>query len=155
EKFHYDDSGLFRIFRLKTFEGFIDHEDLLIRGAFGQFDLRDVNPNQVATALEPRFAPRVLDQNSPHRFGRCAKEMRAILPGPLAIANKPQPGFMHKCSSLQGLPGGFLSHPCCRETAELVIDEWQKIFRRARLPATDCLQHLCDVTHLTPGERPS
>ena len=46
-----------------------------------------------------------------HGRGCRAKKMRPVLPGAVALAHQPQPGFMHKGGGLQGLPRSLTRHP--------------------------------------------
>jgi hypothetical protein len=51
-----------------------------------------------------------VDEDAPHRLGRGAEKVRAILPVGLGVAAEAEPGLVHEGGGLQRLGGGFAVH---------------------------------------------
>ncbi|MCY2967259.1 MAG: hypothetical protein NT069_27100, partial [Planctomycetota bacterium] len=57
------------------------------------------------------FRPGVVNQNSPHRFGRRCEEMTTPIPGPWVIAaDQSQVRLVNKGGRLERVVGRFLGH---------------------------------------------
>ena len=56
------------------------------------------------------LAASAVNEDSAHRLGSSAKEVRAAVPFLIFIADQPQPGFVDERGGLQGLAGCFVRH---------------------------------------------
>jgi hypothetical protein len=88
--------------------------------------------------------PGLVDEDSAHRLGCRREEMRAVAPVGLMIASEAHPGLVHEGGGLERLTGWLARHLGGREAAQLVIDEWEDAFGRARVAARQILQQQGD-----------
>ena len=65
----------------------------------------------------------------------------------LFVVDKSQIGFMHQGGGLQRLPGVLLSHFLGGESAQLVVDQRQKLFRGVRISLFDGRQNASYIGH--------
>jgi hypothetical protein len=105
------------IFGGQSIEGFMHGEDF--GGGRPVFDSRFVKffHGLIASAFLARLAPRLVDQDLPHGFGRGAKEMAAVIPLVLPGAGQLEPGLMDKSGGLERLAGIRLGHFASSQSA--------------------------------------
>jgi hypothetical protein len=72
--------SLLAILRSELLKRVIESEQVVILLEVWYFDLLDVEPLLAASVPQGALPSRGVNQNAPHRFSRCAEEMRAILP---------------------------------------------------------------------------
>ena len=135
-----DDVGHCRIQRFKFAERCIEVEK------FGRgivintnFIRRCCRALEFAAVLDAMLAPRLLDENAPHRLGGGRKEMPAALPR-CVVAKESQVGLVHQRGGLQGLTRTLTCHARLRETAKLAVDERQQLRRGVGVARLGTLQ---------------
>ena len=69
------------------------------------------------------FVTRLLDEDPPHRLGRRAKEMSAVLPPLLARPSEPKPGLVNQGGGLERLAGVFMRQLARRKLAQLRVHQ--------------------------------
>ena len=105
--------GLDRVLGGELLEGLVQGQQVIV--GFGRGGLGDVQvySAQVAAALEAVPPPGVLNQDSPHGFGRSSEEMSASVPGPVGIdADQPQVRLVHQRRGLERLSGQLRAIRC-------------------------------------------
>lgn len=107
EKFEDGDPGAFGILSFEAAQGFIDHEDSLIRGCICNLQLVNVQPLSGTTALEAGFVPGSIHQDAPHCLSGNAEKVRPITPSAIFSASQPQPCLVDERSRLQSLARCF------------------------------------------------
>ena len=94
------------------------------------------------------LAPGRVDQNPPHRLGRGSEEVSPTVPALGAFCvYQPQVGFVHQRRRLQRLTGLLLGQLLRCQLAQLVINEWQELFRGVRVALLDGGQDVSDIIH--------
>ena len=90
----------------------------------------------------------VINQNSPHGFGRRTKEMPAAVPVPgLIHVDQSQIRLVDQRRGLQRLPRPLLRQALGGQLAQLVIDQRQQLGSGVRVALLDGGQDARDVTH--------
>src|SRR5262249_24899408 len=79
------------------------------------------NTRSIATALGRRTPARVLDEDSPHRFGRRGEELPFYSPGPVHFLRKPQINLVHQSRRLERMTGSLAPHLLIRDRPQLRV----------------------------------
>ena len=105
----------------------MDGKKLVVFRDEGDFHFLDVHPLPSAAVTLRALAAGAIDEDAPHRFGRGAKEMRAVLPGMLLGAGQPQPCFMHQRGGLQRVPARLVRHLARGQLAKFFVNEREQL----------------------------
>ena len=82
----------------------------------------------LAAAFVTALAARLVNEDSPHRFGSRPEEMGPAIPVRAGVvAHETQIRFVHECRGLKGLPGLFLRESAPRQASATVINERQQL----------------------------
>jgi hypothetical protein len=97
----------------------------------------------------------LFDQDPPHGFGGCGKEVSAAVPVlRLFAVQQAQVGFVDEGRGLQRLAGILLRHADCGEVPQLVVNERQELFRGSPIPLFQPFQNPRDLAHTVPPLAP-
>jgi hypothetical protein len=88
----------------------------------------------------------VIDQDPAHHLCSHAKEMSPVLQIPLALLDKPQPGFMHQGGGLQSMVRALPAHVTTGKTPEFVIDQCDELIGRTLFAGLELVQQQRDFT---------
>ena len=92
----------------------------------------------VATVFAAALAPRILNQDPPHRFRRRAKEMAARIPLLRRVPfYEPQVRLVHERRRLECLPRPFLGQFLRGQSSQLFVDQRQQLLRSVRVALLD------------------
>lgn len=122
EKPELDEFGLDCIVRRKAIKRFIDGEQLIVRHTGDEFQSVKAHALNRAAVAFGLLAPGIVNKDTPHRFGSGREEVRAILPGRLAIAPEAKPGFVNQRGGLERLAGRFVQQFLLRQRAEFIVN---------------------------------
>ena len=116
----------------------------------GKVEARDIGADffELATVSNRVFAPRILNQNTPHSLRGGGEEMRAILPLWLGVTTEPQPYLMHERGGLQRLFRWLARHFRRGEFAQFVIDERQDLVGGLRIALLGALEQKRDIARI-------
>ena len=82
----------------------------------------------------------MVNQDSPHHFGRQREEVRPILPIGVALADEPEIGLVHQSGGLKDMPRRFMSKSGCRPPAQFLIDDADQLVSRLEISASPRVQ---------------
>jgi hypothetical protein len=89
----------------------------------------------------------VLDQNAPHRLGRRAVKMAAVLEVHFAQARQAQIGLVDQCRRLQRVLGPFVAQHGARQLPELRVHRVDQRRQGTLVPSTPLIEQASDVSH--------
>jgi hypothetical protein len=115
-----------------------------------------LDPALVATPFFGALASRVLDQNSPHRFGCCREKMPDRIPLGLKLwGNHSQIDLVYQRRRLQRLARAFVVQSSRGQLAEFVVHQGKQLFAGSAIPLLNRLKDFRDRVHrslLSPRE---
>ena len=132
---------------LQLVQGIVHQQVFIVRSGSGKVDLLDVQALLAAAMLQARFAAGVFDQDAPHGFRRRRKKVGPVFPCLAAVADHPQPGFVHQRRGLERVAGGFPQHAGGGKISQFIIDQRQQLIRRLAFTARNGVENQGDVVH--------
>jgi hypothetical protein len=102
---------------------------LLLLKAHGLIQ-RHFDPRPLARVLPAR----VVHQDLAHQARRHTEEMRAALPGRIALIDEPHVGLMDKRSGLQRVPQAFFTQVAGGQLAEFPINQGREVIKGLLVP---------------------
>jgi hypothetical protein len=70
----------------------------------------------------------MIDENSPHGFGRGGEEVSAVLPTPaIGGPDEPQVSLVNQSSCIERVFRRLGRHSGCRKLPQLVVHEWEQV----------------------------
>jgi hypothetical protein len=91
------------------------------------------NVTAAAASFLPPLGTSVVDEDSPHRFGRGGEKVASVRE--FLIAHQPQIGFVDQGRRIERVMGRFDSHPRHSERPQLGIHEREQVRRRVMIAA--------------------
>src|SRR5260370_38611821 len=91
------------------------------------------------------FPAGVINQNAPHNLGGDGKELRTVFPANVLPIDHPQVSLVDKCGGLQGVIGALVLHIRRGEMAQVFIDNFEQLARRAVVPRAHAIKENCHV----------
>ena len=86
----------------------------------------------------------MIDEDAPHRDGRCFEEVQLALLAHLLGVDQSQECLMNQRGRLEGMATPFALHQAVRHLAQLGVQEVHELGARA-VPRTDLAQDLIEV----------
>jgi hypothetical protein len=82
----------------------------------------------------------VIDEDAPHHLGRDPEEVRAVLPGDVALSGEPHVGLVDQCRRLEGVVRTLLAQVGGGEPAQLSVHERHQLLERLSVAPSPLLQ---------------
>ena len=118
------------VFAFQLAEGIVNRQQLVGCCAGGDIDVINIKSAAPRHLFLASLHTGLIDQNAPHRFGCCGKEVAAIIPAfPVFSTDQTQIRLMHQSCGLQSLPGLFLGKFMSSQFAQFRVDQGQQLFR--------------------------
>ena len=97
-----------------------------------------VKSSAVAAVLLALLSAGIFNEDAPHGFRRGGEEVAAVVPaGGVGGVDEPQICLVDGGRRVQRVAGRFLGHPGCREFAQLLVDQRQKLPGGVRIALFD------------------
>jgi len=121
----FDDLSFDRMFGSKSFQRFMDGQELVVIAGTGQFHSFERHAALPTAVAQSAFLASAIDQNVAHGLSGGREEMSAILEAIIAAGNEAQPDFMDEGGGLERVSRGFVGDAMGRELTQLFIDQRQ------------------------------
>jgi hypothetical protein len=139
---------LFWLLLGKSFQGFIEREDLVRGDHTDQALVLHLDPVMLPAMLDALLATRLLHEDASHGLGRGSEEMAAMCPSLLLFhIHQANIRFVDERRGLQGMTRRFVRQHVGCQAPQVPVNYGQQLLGSMRLTAPNGVKDMRDLTH--------